>query len=151
MLLHLPYVGVATSVPCSNVNFIFNFEQLKIPNVFSVVYSKDWNQTSAMSWFETWFKSGFAEQQDDNPPQRPEDSELFMVHSTMPPHRFPPTVFNRPPREELPLSRCSGPNIAQYTVIPSIISSLCFIFGIFYCFFGESMSLYLYVNLNEGI
>jgi hypothetical protein len=101
-----------------------------------------------MSWGETWLKSGFATldpERDVYPPRRPEDSELFMVHSTMPPRRPIPTVYNVPPREELPLARCSGPNISQYTIIPSVISSLCFIFGIFYCFFGRSFA-YVFFN-----
>ena len=110
---------------------------------FRFLFSEDWKNLPVMSWVETWFKTGFAtldpDRDDTYNPRRPEDSELFMVHSTNPPRRVLPTVYNLPPNEEMPMTRCSGPNVALYTIIPSVISSLCFIFGIFYCFFGKSV------------
>jgi len=95
-----------------------------------------------MAWIETWLKSGLVtvdpevdSSADGYPIRRPKDSELFMVHST---RRVQPTVvWTRPPNDEVPQLRCPGPNVALYAIIPVIISSLCFVFGVFYCFFGE--------------
>jgi len=99
-----------------------------------------------MAWVETWLKSGLVTvdpEADSNeygyPVRRPKDSELFMVHST--PRPQPTVIWTRPPSDELPKLRCSGPDVALYAVIPVIISSLCFVLGIFCCFFGENMSL----------
>jgi len=97
-----------------------------------------------MAWVETWLKSGLVtidpeadSNEDGYPARRPKDSELFMVHSTP---RAPPTVvWTRPPNEELPKLRCSGPDVSLYAVIPVIISCLCFVFGTFYCFFGKNI------------
>ena len=99
-----------------------------------------------MAWVETWLKSGLvtvdpvADSSEDRYPVRhPKDSELFMVHST---RRTQPTiVWTLPPNDEFPMLRCSGPNFAVYAIIPVIISCLCFVFGIFYCFFGENISV----------
>jgi len=95
-----------------------------------------------MAWIETWLKSGLVTvdpesdpSADGYPVRRPKDSELFMVHTT---RRVQPTVlWTRPPNDEVPQLRCPGPNVAHYTIIPVIISSLCFVFAVFYCFFGE--------------
>jgi len=99
-----------------------------------------------MAWVETWLKSGLVtvdpeagSNEDGYPVRRPKDSELFMVHST--PRMKPTAVWTHPPNDEFPKIRCAGPNVAVYAVIPVVISCLCFVFGIFYCFFGES---YLY-------
>ena len=95
-----------------------------------------------MAWVETWLKSGLvtvdpgAESNEGGyPVRRPKDSELFMVHSTPPTQ--PTVVWTNPPNDELPKLRCTGPNIAVYAIIPVIISCLCFVFGMFCCFFGE--------------
>jgi len=101
-----------------------------------------------MAWVETWLKSGLVtvdpeagSNEDGYPIRRPKDSELFMVHST--PRVKPTVVWTHPPNDEFPKLRCAGPNIALYAVIPVVISCLCFVFGIFYCFFGENIYLHL--------
>jgi len=97
-----------------------------------------------MAWIETWLKSGLAtadpelvSDENEFPVRRPKDSELFMVHST--PRMQPTIVWTRPPNQEIPKLRCSGPDVTLYAVIPVVISCLCFVFGIFYCFFGENL------------
>jgi len=97
-----------------------------------------------MAWVETWPNSGLVtvdpvadSNEDGYPVRRPKDSELFMVHST--PRAKPTVVWTHPPNDELPQLRCSGPNFDNYTIVPVIISCLCCISGIFYCFFGENI------------
>ena len=101
-----------------------------------------------MAWVETWLKSGLVtvdpeadSNEDGYPIRRPKDSELFMLHTT--PRVQPTVVWTRPPNDEFPKLRCSGPNITLYAIIPVFISCLCFVFGVFYCFFGENIYVYL--------
>jgi len=108
-----------------------------------------------MAWVETWLKSGLVtvdpgadSSEGGYPIRRPKDSELFMIHST--PRVQPTVIWTRPPSEELPKLRCPGPNVGLYSTIPVIISCLCFVFGIFYCFFGEHITVHFNLKYIIG-